>query len=566
MTDSSETFIELFWDVLKRYFEKASSRNGDDNEPVLTLNDLEEVEHLLQEVAYECSEEKPVEPIPLLSKIDAFITEQSWERGAQITWLDFKKLTAHVEPWKFSEEKPLEDLKHPEAEKMQYFWDNLQQSFLDASTVSTDTDEAAVSLSDVKEVERIMQSAINASSKNTNVKQLSIVEQITDFMEKQAWEPNVSVSWTDFKKLVDYIEPWKVLEHPPITSTESEEPANQPWSPLFAPNTFAADLETVQRKRLLAVANKEDAERAAKAMKIELAQMSKNAAEDTLLEDWALQPDKIAVDCYYKHLRSIVVGEPKQDNTAIVPPLLVNATTVESTTAVTLESATCTALNNLIAGESLFKLPKEVVLQTCEYFSSFQITTAVPEQTSINFQGALVWCDSTPKPVKATAKQVANAILIDKTGPILVQAWSDLAGQLCDWWKEMELLRAQGMKNEKGNIIDLQRVKVAALPNNGWHGASLTNIRVLSTVAVPNQPKLGTSVQRLTQATQPNMTTAEFPVLPAHSCIKIFSGYREKFEAPFRATCMGTIADMKSIEVTQTGNRKELVFDSHSYA
>ena len=569
MSDSSEISIEIFWEVLKRHFEKASSTDADKNELVLALDDFKDVEQLLQEVVYECSEEKRVETVPFLAKITEFITDHSWEIGASMTWADFRKLVEHVEPWKISEELPLEDIKDSKTDHILNFWDNLQQCFQDVSTIVTGSDEATVSLSDTKEVERLMQVAINATSSNTNLKQLAIVDQIIQFIEKQPWDHNVNVTWTDFKKLVDYIEPWKVLEQSPSTSTGFAENSSQSWVPLFAPNTFAEDVETDRRKRVLALADKEDAERAAKAMKLELAQLSKNSPEDTLLEeDFALEPDKMAVDCYYKHLRTIVIGEPTPNNTATVSSRVVNVTAAEGTCAVTSESATCVALNNLIAGGSFFKTPTDIVPQPCKYFSSFQITTDVVEQTTINFQGALVWCDVSPKAVKSAAQQVANAILIDLSGPILVQAWSELAGQFCNLWNEIEAARAEGKKYAKGNIIDLQRVRVTALANNPWHGSSLTNIRVLSTVAVQNQPKLGTSAQILTQASQPNMLTAKFPVLPAHCCIKTFSGYKEKFLAPFRATCMGVVADVKPVDVSQNGNRKcifNLVDEEGSY-
>ena len=218
MSDSSEISIEIFWEVLKRHFEKASSTDANKNELVIALDDFKDVEQLLQEVVYECSEEKRVETVPYLTKIIEFITDNSWESGASMTWADFRKLVEHVEPWKIAEELPLEDIKDSKTDYIQKFWNNLQQCFQDVSTIVTGSDEATVSLSDTKEVERLMQVAINATSSNANLKQLAIVDQITQFIEKQPWDLNVNVTWTDFKKLVDYIEPWKVLEPSPSTS------------------------------------------------------------------------------------------------------------------------------------------------------------------------------------------------------------------------------------------------------------------------------------------------------------------------------------------------------------
>ena len=182
MSDSSEISIEIFWEVLKRHFEKASSTDANKNELVIALDDFKDVEQLLQEVVYECSEEKRVETVPYLTKIIEFITDNSWESGASMTWADFKKLVEHVEPWKIAEELPLEDIKDSKTDYIQKFWNNLQQCFQDVSTIVTGNDEATVSLSDTKEVERLMQVAINATSSNANLKQLAIVDQITQFI------------------------------------------------------------------------------------------------------------------------------------------------------------------------------------------------------------------------------------------------------------------------------------------------------------------------------------------------------------------------------------------------
>ena len=103
MSDSSGIAIELFWEVLKRHFEEALTTDADTNELVLALNDVKDVEQLLQEVVYECSQEKRVERVPFLHKITEFMAEQSWQIGAHMTWEDFKKLAEHVEPWKVSE-------------------------------------------------------------------------------------------------------------------------------------------------------------------------------------------------------------------------------------------------------------------------------------------------------------------------------------------------------------------------------------------------------------------------------------------------------------------------------
>ena len=340
MSDSSGIAIDTFWEVLKRHFEEALITDADTNELVLALDDVKDVEQLLQEVVYECSQEKRVETVPFSHKITEFMTEQSWEIGAHMTCADFRKLVEHVEPWKVSDKIPIEGLKDFKTVDIQNFWENLQQCFQKASTISAGTDEASVSLSDAKEIERLMQAAIRATSTNANLKQLSIVDQITQFIKKQTWDCNMNVTWTDFKKLVDYIEPWKVLEQSPSTSSACEETSSLTWVPLFAPDTCAADTETDRRKRVLAVASKEDAVRAAKTMKLELAQLSENSTDDTLLEDFVLQPDKLAVDCYYKHLRTIVIGEPTPNNTATVSSRVVNVTAAEGTCAVTSESAT----------------------------------------------------------------------------------------------------------------------------------------------------------------------------------------------------------------------------------
>ena len=320
------------------------------------------------------------------------------------------------------------------------------------------------------------------------------------------------------------------------------------WTPLIPVDSRKATPEQQQkRKALIAMATKEDGERAAKAMKVDHAAFiaSKSSTMQSALAKLPLYEDEMAVESYYKHLASVL----KEKNEGVSAP---------ATDTLHKVNAATTALDTLIAGGRLVKSSGEQSVTVCEYVSSADIVKIRDEQSIVNYQGALAWCDaSAAGPRIGNMKKVVNCVLVDRTGPVLANVWGEGAQTICDAWNAIEAARADGVKSEGGNILDLQRVKITPLANNNWNGSSLTTTRTLGTVDVPKQPAMATKVSFLETPTESNMLHSEFTMLPASCCMTNFKAHESKFKAPFRITCTGTITDLKPVEFTQTGNPKE---------
>ena len=396
-----------------------------------------------------------------------------------------------------------------------------------------------------------------------------------------------SALWKDWEDLEEMLE---LTGEPPETAFESflwrdyfpimervfleEQKITVNFTPLILANKFA-DADTVKkRKACLCLAIPEDGEQATKGMKIDFERFlsTQGPRKQEILKRLPLEETKMGADLYYKHLDMCV----RARKTGGVTPQPSPAQEKDNAT-VDVANTNIFSIQNLIAGESIQEQIAEVPQQVCEYVSSQDCLLVVADNTLVNYQGVLFYCDSEARQVeigqiytqkkkqKATVSgHVANMILVDQTGPILVTVWNDLAEKMTEAWNSLQNSRTSNSEGPANHIVDFQRIRVYSLPKTDWNGEALTKIRYLRNVESPGATGNETKFTMLAQPTAFNLLKIKWTLPPPHCCVVNFQTLKNKLRAPCRLTVRGTVSGVKPIEITQSGNRKECVFFSSS--
>ena len=127
---------------------------------------------------------------------------------------------------------------------------------------------------------------------------------------------------------------------------------------------------------------------------------SKSSTMQSALAKLPLHEDEMAVESYYKHLASIL----KEKNEGVSAPV---TDTLHKLNAATM------ALDTLIAGGRLVKSPEEQSVTVCEYVSSADILKNRDEQSIVNYQGVLTWCDASAEgPRIGNMKKVHSVVCL----------------------------------------------------------------------------------------------------------------------------------------------------------
>ena len=144
-------------------------------------------------------------------------------------------------------------------------------------------------------------------------------------------------------------------------------------------------------------------------------------------------------------------------------------------------------------------------------------------------------------------------MFLDKTGPVIVVVFGELANELSR--KANELIEKQNRGERVSRIVDIDKVRIVRMTKSEWNGEILCRTNVLWTVKAVNSDP-GTSIRFIDQADAPGLTTASFVLPPASCCINKFSVLGSQLTAPFRGTFHGVIMDVAPLDYTQQGNPK----------
>ena len=146
-----------------------------------------------------------------------------------------------------------------------------------------------------------------------------------------------------------------------------------------------------------------------------------------------------------------------------------------------------------------------------------------------------------------------DAVLLDKTGAVMVVVFGELANELSHEANELSEKENRGEKVSR--IVEIDKARIVPMTKSDWNGELLCRMNVLWTVKRVNSDP-GTSIRFLDQASASGLTTASFVVPPASCCIKKFSALGSQLTAPFRGTFHGVIMDVVPLDYTQAGNPK----------
>ena len=332
-----------------------------------------------------------------------------------------------------------------------------------------------------------------------------------------------------------------------------------------------------ERKTLLQKATETDSQLALEDTKCEIDTYAKtlSGSKQQFFQSVPLEQNKMAVDAYYKNLAHRVekrnisfmtgqreqTGEEKQD-IGIVKTSVPNV---------------LHSLDDFIAGRAdPCKVRIEAVERKCEYACVADIQCNIADNTLLNFQGVMIWCDEQAREAgnsnssayhsrkKARnnngAQKVANLLLVDKTGPVQVIVWGDLASKITDHWNMLQAARASSTQSDVPHIVDFQKVRVFPLVKSDYNGESITRIRTLRTMENTGEPINATTMCFKTTPTTPNLLEMEWRLPPPNCCVCSFHTVKSKLRAPFRLTLKGIIQDVQPLDVTLQGNTKERAF------
>ena len=149
--------------------------------------------------------------------------------------------------------------------------------------------------------------------------------------------------------------------------------------------------------------------------------------------------------------------------------------------------------------------------------------------------GARTWhrdLSSSPKKRKADedSELVALDLLLgDRTGPVMVTLWADLAKNFGDDVAEQRVR----LPGPASFVVSLDSVEVASLPKTTWTGRCLTSMRVLHSLA-PATGRVGTQVSIGNAPMSPFLTSGSFTVPPGEVWISRFSQVKSQCFAQFR--------------------------------
>ena len=343
--------------------------------------------------------------------------------------------------------------------------------------------------------------------------------------------------------------------------------------PLIPVDHFATDVaEQEKRNKIVRQASKKDGEYAETAMKKDIAEKAGTLTETQkrLFLKIPIAKNKFATERYFEHLAHRL---RKRDAFVEANNLIESCSQAGHMKSLKLPEAS--ALQNLIAGVSVpVKGRENLPEQKCEYAASLDICNNVIDNTYINFQGVLVWCDTEARQVGVgqvavgkkkqkthTSTHLVKCILVDQTGPIQVQIWGDDLGEtIIDAWNRLQTNQAAPAEDRAPHIVDLQRVRVQAFPKSEWNGEMLTRMRFLRNVENLGANSTATTVTMLTKPTSFNLLERKWVQPSPNVCISKFQTIKSKLRAPFRVTVSGVVTDVTPVDTTQNGNVKEMFF------
>ena len=98
-------------------------------------------------------------------------------------------------------------------------------------------------------------------------------------------------------------------------------------------------------------------------------------------------------------------------------------------------------------------------------------------------------------------------LLVDKTGPVQVIVWGELASKITDHWNVLQAARASSTQSDVPHIVDFQKVRVFPLVKSDYNGESITRIRTLRTMENTGDPINATTMCFKTTFVETGWTT-----------------------------------------------------------
>ena len=116
-------------------------------------------------------------------------------------------------------------------------------------------------------------------------------------------------------------------------------------------------------------------------------------------------------------------------------------------------------------------------------------------------------------------------------------------------------------------IIHIENLRIANIPKNEWNGSILTILKIVHSV-LPSPQREGTSIRLIDSGMSPFLRTAVYSVPGNNIAIRNFASMRTKLTAPFKASLVGTVTNVGSLDMTQLGLSKrtfEIVDDQGAW-
>jgi len=150
--------------------------------------------------------------------------------------------------------------------------------------------------------------------------------------------------------------------------------------------------------------------------------------------------------------------------------------------------------------------------------------------------------------------KVIDLLAVDLTGPVMISLW-DADAEMAEVLLET-FLRVHGSGAQQKPIIALQNMRVQSLVHNTWNGNMVTSMKCLTSSRARGK-KTSENVVFVKEATSPHMLSGQFAMPPASVVLARFN-VLERFDAPYRVSLRGTVAEVGVVETAFSGNWKRL--------
>ena len=184
-------------------------------------------------------------------------------------------------------------------------------------------------------------------------------------------------------------------------------------------------------------------------------------------------------------------------------------------------------------------LPSEGIFK----FEGYLISTQLKLRSIANPQSP------SKRPAQGKASQekgdtkVLDVMAVDKSGPIQVSLWGDVAETMVRLTEEY--VRNMGPQCHKKPLVLFENVRIMRTVANNFNGNSLTNMNYLQSVRGPHgQVHAPTKVTLLPTPTSAFLVSATFVIPSSEVVVTNFVSFLEGVQAPYRVSVKGIVTDI----------------------